>query len=236
MAKNRNYLGYASLAIGFLLIIVAVLELQDTTTQVTNAYWIFFYKSLIPAISICLVAGAFFVVIGGVYLKNIRNKWSYSSITVGFSLIAVEATELAITLQGTQGPSGIGWGDFQQHWSLDFFSGLMAACFLIVLGIILGLKVRNKLGYVIITGGFAVLLVGITVLAANLATSLDYYPPNYYFSLQEAWNTTVSYFLIIGALIVAVGLGLEAFAGSVKKRQISSKKGQGNGAGLFVFV
>jgi hypothetical protein len=49
--------------------------------------------------------------------------------------------------------------------------------------------------------------VGITVLAANLVTTLNYYPPHYYISLQEAWNTAISYFLVIGALIVATGTG-----------------------------
>jgi heme/copper-type cytochrome/quinol oxidase subunit 2 len=134
------------------------------------------------------------------------------SITAGFSLIAIEAYKLAATLEGTyehfsasSGLVGIGWGNFQQYWALDFFSSLMAACFLIVLGIILGLKVRNKLGYVTIAGGVAIMLVGVSILAANLATSLNYYPPNYYFSLQVAWNTTISFFLIIGALLVVVG-------------------------------
>ncbi|MGA2680552.1 MAG: hypothetical protein ABSF44_01985 [Candidatus Bathyarchaeia archaeon] len=223
MNKKMVAIALIPIAIGFLLIIISVLELQNTTNQVANAYWIHFYKSIVPIISICLVAGAFLVVIGGVYLKNIRNKWSYSSITVGFSLIAVEAAELAITLKGTQGPSGIGWGDFQQHWALSFFSVLMAACFLIVLGIILGLKTKNKLGYVMVTGGFAVMLVGASVLAANLATSLDYYPPNYYFSLQAAWNTTISYFLIIGAIIVATGTGYLMWARNRNRRNATKQ-------------
>jgi hypothetical protein len=180
---------------------------MKATNQVANAYWIHFYKFLVPIISICLVAGAFLVVIAGMYLKNIKNKWSYSSVTVGFSLIAADAAELITTLEGAQGPIGIGWGDFQQHWSLSFFSVFMAACFLIVLGIILGLRTKNKLGYVIVTGGFVVMLAGASVLATNLVTNLDYYPSNYYYSLQEAWNTTISYFMIIGALTVAVGTG-----------------------------
>ena len=81
----------------------------------------------------------------------------------------------------------------------------MAACFLIVLGIILGLKVRNQLGYVTITGGSAIMLVGASILATNLATTLNYYPPNYLFSLQAAWNSNVSYSLLVGGLIVIVG-------------------------------
>ena len=205
----RNKWGTVSVAEGFFLILIAVvilmLELDANNSNYLN--YTVFYKSWVPIISFCLVAGAFFVVTGVVYLRKIRNKWSYASITAGFTLIAFEAYKLAATLEGTYGQHGIGWGDFQQYWALAFFSGLMAACFLIVLGIILGLKVKNKLGYVTITGGLAIMLVGASILAANLATSLNYYPPNYYFSLQVVWNTTISIFLITGALIVVAGTG-----------------------------
>jgi hypothetical protein len=203
----RNKWGYLPVAEGCFLIFAAIailmLELQTNSSNYLN--YTVFYKFWVPIISLCLIAGAFSVVIGVVYLRKIRNRWSYASITAGFSLIAFEAYKLAATLEGTYEQFGIGWSDFQQYWALYFFSGLMAACFLIVLGIILGLKIKNKLGYVTITGGFAIMLVGASILAANLATSLNYYPPNYYFSLQVAWNTTISNFLIAGALIVAVG-------------------------------
>ena len=205
----RNKWGNVSVAEGFFLILIAVvilmLELDANNSNYLN--YTVFYKSWVPIISLCLIAGAFFVVLGVVYLRKIRNKWSYASITAGFSLIAIEAAKLAATIEGTYEQHGIGWGDFQKYWALAFFSGLMVACFLIVLGIILGLKVRNKLGYVAITGGLDMMLVGASVLAANLATSLDYYPPNYYFSLQVAWNATISVFLITGALIVVAGTG-----------------------------
>ncbi|MGA2385326.1 MAG: hypothetical protein ABSG33_02200 [Candidatus Bathyarchaeia archaeon] len=204
----RNKWGYLPVAEGCFLIFAAIailmLELQTNNSNYSN--YTVFYKFWIPIISLCLIAGAFSVVIGVAYLRRIRNRWSYASITAGFSLIAIEAYKLAATLEGTYEQFGIGWSDFQQNWAPYFFSGLMAACFLIVLGIILGLKVRNKLGYVTITGGLAVMLVGASILAANLATSLNYYPPNYYFSLQVAWNTSISDFLIVGALIVAVGI------------------------------
>lgn len=206
MDKQVSYeRGYVLIAVGFLLIFITVAILTGALNNNRNDFWISFYHFWVQVVAFCLITGAFFVIVGVVYLFNIRNKWSYASITVGFGLVAFEATELAITLHGTQGPGGIGWDYFQKYWSLDLFSGLMAACFLIVLGIILGLKVRNKLGYVIITGGAAIMIVGASILAANLATSLNYYPPDYYFSLQVAWNTTISYFLIIGALVVAVG-------------------------------
>lgn len=188
-----------------MLIFITVAVLTGALNNNRNDFWISFYHFWVQVVAFCLITGAFFVVIGVMYLFNIRNKWSYASITVGFGLVAFEATDLAITLRGTQGPGGIGWDYFKKYLALELFSGLMAAYFLIVLGIILGLKVRNKLGYVIITGGAAIMLVGAFILAANLATSLNYYPPDYYFSFRIAWNNIISYFLIIGALIVAAG-------------------------------
>jgi hypothetical protein len=203
----RNKWGYAPIAGGLasILIAVVILNLELETNNSNYLNYTVFYKFWVPIISFCLIAGAFFVVMGVAYLREIRNRWSYASITAGFSLIAIEAYRLAATLEGTYEQFGIGWSDFQQYWALDFFSVLMTGAFLIVLGIILGLKVRNKLGDVTITGGLAMMLVGASILAANLATSLNYYPPNYYFSLQVAWNATISFFLIIGALIVVVG-------------------------------
>jgi len=230
-----NDWGWAPVAVGFLLILIVtallMLELQANNSNYLN--YNVFYSFWFPIISFCLIAGAFFVVIGVVYLRKIRNKWSYASITAGFSLISIEAYRLAATIEGTYtriaasyGYVGIGWYNFQQYWALDFFSVLMTACFLIVLGIILGLKVRNKLGYITITGGLAIMLVGVSILATNLTTSLDYYPPNYYFSLQVAWNTTISYFLIIGALIIVVGTGYLIWARnrnrSAREREFAS--------------
>ena len=209
--QATNKWGLAPVAAGLFLILVSVFIFLQAINNYNYTNYITFYNFWFPLLSFCFVVGAFFIVIGMVYLRNIRSKWSYASIIAGCSLIAIDMYELAATIKSIRGFDGsivmVGWGDFQQHWSVDFFSGVMAACFLIVIGIILGLKVRNKLGYVIITGGFAVFFVGITVLAANLATSLNYYPPNYYFSLQVAWNTAISYLLVIGALIVAVGTG-----------------------------
>jgi hypothetical protein len=205
---RNKWAGFISIIGGFASILIAVFIFLQAINNYDYTDYTAFYNFWFPLVSFCFVASAFFMVIGIIYLRNIRGKWSYASIAAGCSLIAIVMYELAATIKSTRFNGSVvmaGWDDFQQHWSLDFFSGVMAACFFIVLGIILGLKVKNKLGYVIITGGFAVMFVGISVLAANLATSLNYYPPNYYFSLQVAWNTTISYSLIAGASIVAVG-------------------------------
>lgn len=200
--------GNISVADGFFLTFVGfvalMLELQTNSSNYLN--YTVFYKFWVPVISFCFIAGSFFVVLGVAYLKKI-SKWSYVSITAGFALIAVEASKLAVTLQGTHEEFGIGWSDFQHYWSLDFFSVLMAACFLIALGIILGLNMKGKLGYITVVGGSALMLDGVAILAANLATSLNYYPPNYVFSLQVAWNSSISLFITVGAGVIASGTG-----------------------------
>lgn len=207
---EKDKRGYIPVATGLFLILIASFIFLQAINNYGYTNYTVFYNFWFPLVSFCFVAGAFSIIIGIVYLRNIRSKWSYASIIVGCSLLAIAMYELAATIKSTSFSGRIvmiTWGDFQQHLSLDFFSGVMAACFFMVLGIILGLKVKNKIGYAIIAGGFAVLLVGITVLAANLVTSLNYHPPNYYFSLQIAWNATISYFLIIGALMIIAGIG-----------------------------
>jgi hypothetical protein len=209
--QTINDWGWAPLVVGFFVILITIFIFLESLNPTNYTFhYTAFTDFWFPLVSFLFIAGAFLVVIGAVYLRNIRSKWSYASITAGFSLLAIDMFELIDAIKTLQGE--IDWGDFQQYWSLNFFSGLMAAGFLIVVGIILGLKLRNKLGYVIITGGFALMAVGVTVLASNLVTTLDYYPPHYYVSLQEAWNTAISYFLIIGALIVVIGTGYLTWA------------------------
>ena len=204
--KTINDWGWAPVTVGFFVILITVFIFLESLNPTNYTFhYATFTDFWFPLVSFLFIAGTFLVVIGAVYLRNIRSKWSYASIAGGFSLLAIDMFELIAAIKSMQGE--IDWGDFQQYWSLNFFSGLMAACFLIIIGIILGLKVKNKLGYVIITGGFAAMAVGIAVLAANLVTTLDYYPPHYIISLQEAWNTSISYFLVIGALLVAIGTG-----------------------------
>jgi hypothetical protein len=131
--------------------------------------------------------------------------FSLALLAGGFALIIFEASRLVIQVQG-EGYLGIGWSDFQSYWSLGFFSFLVTGIFLIVVGIILGLHIRHKVGYVIITGGSAITLFGLFMLSTNLATSLNYYPPDYLFSLQEAWNSIISYSLIVGVLLMIIGV------------------------------
>ena len=166
-----NDWGWAPVSVGFFVIFITVFIFLESLNPTNYTFhYTTFTNFWLPLVSFLFIAGAFFVVIGAVYLRNIRSKWSYASITAGFCILAFDMFELIAAIKNMQGE--IDWGDFQQYWSLNFFSGLMAACFLIVFGIIPGLKIRNKLGYVIVTGGFATMAIGVTVLAANLVKTL----------------------------------------------------------------
>jgi len=208
--RTKNRLGYAPVTVGFLLILLGVIillaELNNNNLNGFNpSGWTSFYQFWVAIISFCFVAGAFLVVVGVVLLTRITNLFSHALLAGGFALIIFEASRLVIQVQG-EGYLGIGWSDFQSYWSLGFFSFLVTGVFLVVVGIILGLHIRCKVGYVIITGGSAITLFGLFVLSANLATSLNYYPPDYLFSLQEAWNSIISYSLIVGVLLMIVGV------------------------------
>ena len=212
MLSTKNEWGYAPIATGFLLIVlgivILILELQNAKLNGYNGIgWLSFYNFWVVVISFCFIAGAFLVVIGLFFLKSIANILSYALLAAGFALIIFEVSRLLIQLgeNNTLSRSGIGWSDFQEYWSFGFFSFLMAGIFLITLGVIFGLQVKNKAGYITVSGGLATILLGLSLLSTNLATSLNYYPPNYLFSLQEAWNSTISYSLIAGALILILG-------------------------------
>jgi hypothetical protein len=135
--QATNKWGLAPVVAGLFLILISVFIFLHAINNYNYTNYVTFYNFWFPLVSFCFVAGAFFIVIGIVYLRNIRSKWSYASITAGCSLIAIDMYELAATIKSTRGFNGsiamIAWGDSQHHWSLAFFSGIMTACFFIVL-------------------------------------------------------------------------------------------------------
>ena len=99
------------------------------------------------------------------------------------------------------------------------------------LGIILGLKVRGKLGYITIAGGLAVILYGISILMVNLEIIFDYQwapPVSNWFILQQSWAPIISYTLIAGALSVAVGTGYLIKVRSGNQRNQEDKGARSN--------
>ena len=132
-----------------------------------------------PIIAYSIVAGTFVAVIGVAILRKITNKLSYASIVGGFILILIDVYTLFINWVKPN-INIIGFDNFS-IFSVSFFSYLMAGAFLIVIGIILGSTVRNKLGYVSIAGGLALILIGASVLMVNLESHTS---PNWYLNLR----------------------------------------------------
>ena len=141
-------------------------------------------------------------------MRKISNIFSYVLITGGFILTIIDVNSLFVNWVKPN-INVIGFDNFSS-FSVSFFSYLMSGAFLIVLGIILGLKVRGKLGFITIAGGLAVLLYGVSILMVNLEIIFDYQwapPVSDWFILQQSWAPVISYSLIAGALLVAVGTG-----------------------------
>jgi hypothetical protein len=203
----RNKWGYAPIAGGSALILlgVAALVIQlvvngDLFTGVSYLDRFNFWYFWAPIISYSLIAGAFLVVVGIAILTGIRNKLSYASIAGGFVLMLVGAYTL-LTNWVESNINSIAFDNFSV-FSASFFSYLTAGVFLMVLGIILGLRVRNKLAYVSIACGLAILLIAASTLTVNLA-AINLFINLY--NLRESWNPIISYSLIAGAFFVVVG-------------------------------
>jgi hypothetical protein len=90
------------------------------------------------------------------------------------------------------------------NFEVTLFAYLLIGSFLIVLGIILGLRVRGKLGYVSLAGGLSILLFGLSILIVNFESN-NYLLPDWYSDLKMSWNILISSSLIIGALFAILG-------------------------------
>ena len=96
---------------------------------------------------------------------------------------------------------------------------MFSGAFFIVVGVIIGLKIRNRIAYVTITGGSAIMLFGISMLLTNLA---DHLSTNYYLNLQLSWAPFISNSLIIGSAFVLVGVTYLIVVGSRRHRKTAN--------------
>jgi uncharacterized membrane protein YhaH (DUF805 family) len=224
----RNKWGYAAIAVGFAFIIIGVSILMVNIQN--NQFSAFGYANRdnfwyfqAPIIAYSIVAGSFLAVIGVAILRKITNIFSYVSITCGFILTIIDVNSLFVNWVKPN-INIIGFDNFS-GFSTSFFSYLMSGAFFIVLGIILGLKFRGKLGYVSIAGGLAVMLVGVSILMVNLG---DHTSSNWYLNLRLSWAPVISYTLIAGALLVAVGTGYLIKVRSRNQRNQEDKGARNN--------
>lgn len=199
--------GVMPLAAGLALVLLGVVTLTvqliingDLFSFTNYADRFNFWNYWAPIISYSLIVGAFLEVIGIAIFKGIRNIFSYASITGGFILLLIDVYTLFVNWVKPN-INVIGYDNFSS-FSLSFFSYLMAGAFFMVLGIIVGLRVKGKLCYVSISGGLALVLIGVSILLVNLG---DHTSQDWYLNLRLSWEPVISYSLIAGALFVAVG-------------------------------
>ncbi len=196
----RNKWGYAPIAVGLALIFfgIIILVVSIVTNGITYETAHFFWHFLAPLISYSLVVGSFVTVIGLAILRKITNVFSYVSITCGFILIIIDVYTLLINSIYPY-INDIGFDNLN---TVSLFSYLMAGAFFMTLGIIIGLRVRGKIGYVSIAGGLALILLGVSILWFNLETHTS---SNLYLNLRLSWAPAISYSLIAGTFFAVVG-------------------------------
>ncbi len=210
---STNRLGYLPIAIGLSLIIFAALLLflqvclNDVLSGSSQAYakrfdfWLFWA----PIITISLIVGSLFAVLGIAILKRIKSKLSYLLITAGFVLISINAYQLFFTFI-IPGINSIGLSNLD---SVTFFSLLMAGLFLELLGVIFGLSVGNRLSSASLTGGFVLILMGIFFLIFDVAITLSIDPQGGFgafrwFYFWQNFHPLIPFSLIIGIVLILI--------------------------------
>ena len=123
--------------------------------ELSRPNWYFWYYWAL-VITFLLIAGALTTVVGVLIARKITNIFSIASIAGGFLLISLDSYSLLVDWVRPM-VNSIGLSNFL-GWqaggiAAGFFSWLMAGVFLVILGIILGLRVRSKLGIASVAGG-----------------------------------------------------------------------------------
>jgi hypothetical protein len=212
----RSKLGYIPMATGFILIAVGLgmlfthVVLNDELAAPNWYFW--FYWA--PIITTLLIAGAISTVTGLlIHIKN-RNILSYASLAGGFLLIIFDSYFLIGVWVRDMFPT-IGISNFFELQSgavaVGFFSWLMAGVFLVIFGIILGLKVRSRLGITSITGGSVLFLLASCLIALDVIATAAIDPVSglrdfrWYF-FWENFTSVIPLSLVIGVSLVFAGV------------------------------
>ena len=211
----RSILGYIPMVAGFILMAVGVRVLVthviiNNELAAPNWYFWFYYA---PIITTLLIAGAISTVAGLlIHMKN-RNILSYASVAGGFLLIIFDSFLIGVWTRETF-PT-IGTSNFSELQSggvaIGFFSWLMAEVFLVIFGIILGLKVRSRLGITSITGGSVLFLLASCLIALDVIATAAIDPVfglsdfRWYF-FWENFTPAIPLSLVIGSFLVFVGV------------------------------
>jgi hypothetical protein len=214
--RLRNKWGYIPMAAGFILMAVGVRVLIthviiNNELAAPNGYFWFYWA---PIITTLLIAGAISTVAGLlIHLKN-RNILSYASVAGGFLLIIFDSYFLIRVWTRETFPT-IGISNFSELQSggvaVGFFSWLMAGVFLVIFGIILGLRVRSRWGATSIAGGSVLFLLAFCLIALDVIATAAIDPVfglsdfRWYF-FWENFTPAIPLSLVIGSFLVFVGV------------------------------
>jgi hypothetical protein len=214
--RLRNKWGYIPMAAGFILMAVGVRVLVthviiNNELAAPNGYFWFYWA---PIITTLLIAGAISTVAGLlIHLKN-RNILSYASVAGGFLLIIFDSYFLIRVWTRETFPT-IGISNFSELQSggvaVGFFSWLMAGVFLVIFGIILGLRVRSRWGATSIAGGSVLFLLAFCLIALDVIATAAIDPVfglsdfRWYF-FWENFTSVIPISLLIGGFLLFLGM------------------------------
>ena len=228
MKHLRSKLGYIPMAAGFVLIAVGIglLVIHVVLNEELAAPNWYFWFYWAPIITTLVIAGAISTIAGLLIHLNIRKISAYALVAGGFLLIIFDSYFL-IGNWARDHEGYIGISSFFELQSggvaVWFFSGLTAGIFLVIFGIILGLKVRSRWGTTSIAGGSVLLFLASSLIAMDVITTAAIDPVfgllefRWYF-FWENFTPAIPLSIIIGMPLVVAGVLL------MRKSQSQMKK------------
>jgi hypothetical protein len=216
--QARNRWGYIPIVAGFAIIAIGIITLYihvvvNNELAGPNSYF-WYYWALV--IAFLLIAGSVTTVVGVLISRKISNIFSIALVAGGFLIISLHSYFLLV---GWVRPmvNSIGLSNFL-GWqaggiAVGFFSWLMAGVFLVILGIILGLKVKNSWGIASVAGGIVLMILSMSVLILDVATTIAIDPQNGFhdfrwFFFWDNFHPIIVFSLMIGLFFVVLGVML----------------------------
>jgi hypothetical protein len=206
----RNKWGYIPIAAGFILIAVGVEMLLThivLNTEHDPNWYLWFYWA--PIVTTLLIAGAICTTTGLIIKMKIKGNEPYALVAGGFLLIIFDSYLLIGVWVRKSDVFTIDY--FYASQSVVFFSGLVAGIFLVVLGIMIGSKIKNRWSITSIAGGSAVLFLAFCLITLNFLATIAIDPVfglsafRWYF-FWENFTPVIPIFLVIGGALVVSGV------------------------------
>ena len=217
MSKQaRNRWGYIPIVAGFVIIAIGIFILYShvvLNNELARPNWYFWYYWALVIVFL-LIAGSLTTAIGALISRKVTNIFSIALTAGGFLIISLHSYFLLVDWVRPR-VNSIGLGDFL-GWqaggiAVGFFSWLMAGVFLVVLGIILGLNVKNKWGITSIAGGVALMILAVSLVILDVAVTIDIDPAGGFQDFRWYWfwdnfHPIIGFSLMIGLFFVVLGV------------------------------